>query len=87
MSIDKQLHGDLEANNKGEMLTAMTDVKGSAGYVAIERISGKLNGRSGNFVMQHSGTMSLGWPGRRRSKLSMANTSTTSNTPSPKRLN
>jgi len=60
MSIDKQLHGDLEAASKGEMLTAMADVKGSAGYVAIERISGKLHGRSGNFVLQHNGTMTGG---------------------------
>jgi len=42
MSIDKQIHGDLEATSKGQMLTAGTDVKGSAGYVAIERITGTL---------------------------------------------
>ena len=58
MSIDKQFHGDLEATAKGEMLTAVTDVKGSAAYVAIERITGTLNGRKGSFVLQHSGTMS-----------------------------
>jgi Protein of unknown function (DUF3224) len=57
MSIDKQFHGDLEATSKGEMLTAVTGVKGSAGYVAIERVSGTLHGRSGSFVFQHSGTM------------------------------
>jgi Protein of unknown function (DUF3224) len=57
MSIDKQYHGDLEATAKGQMLTAFTDVKGSAGYVAIERVTGTLNGRSGSFVLQHSGTM------------------------------
>ncbi|MGA7921662.1 MAG: DUF3224 domain-containing protein, partial [Candidatus Acidiferrales bacterium] len=50
MSIDEQFHGDLEANSKGQMLTAGTDVKGSAGYVAIERITGTLKGRSGSFV-------------------------------------
>ncbi len=60
MTIDKQLHGDLEATSKAEMLTAVTDVKGSAGYVAIERISGKLHGRSGNFVLQHNGIMTSG---------------------------
>jgi hypothetical protein len=60
MSIDKQSHGDLEPTSKGEMLSAMTDVKGSAGYMAIERISGKLHGRSGNFVLQHTGTITGG---------------------------
>jgi hypothetical protein len=58
MTIDKQFSGDLAATSKGQMLTAMADVQGSAGYVAIERISGTLHGRSGNFVLQHSGTMS-----------------------------
>ena len=60
MSADKQIHGDLEATSKGEMLTAMTSVKGSAGYVAIERVSGTLHGRRGTFVLQHSGTMTHG---------------------------
>jgi hypothetical protein len=60
MSIDKQFHGDLEASSKGQMLTAGTGVEGSAGYVAIERVSGTLHGRSGGFVLQHSGTMARG---------------------------
>jgi len=60
MSLDKQFHGDLEATSKGEMLGAMTEVKGSAGYVAMERVTGTLNGRSGTFVLQHSGTMTRG---------------------------
>jgi hypothetical protein len=62
MSIDKQFNGDLEATSKGEMLTAVTDVKGSAGYVAIERVSGMLRGRTGSFVLQHTGTMTRGAP-------------------------
>jgi hypothetical protein len=60
MSIDKQFHGDLEGTSKGQMLTAMADVKGSAGYVAIERVTGTLNGRKGSFVLQHSGTLTRG---------------------------
>jgi hypothetical protein len=60
MSIDKQFHGDLEAVSKGEMLTSMTSTKGSAGYVAIERVQGTLHGRTGTFVLQHSGTMTRG---------------------------
>jgi Protein of unknown function (DUF3224) len=62
MSIDKQYHGDLEATSKGEMLTAGTFVKGSAGYVAIERVSGALGGRSGTFILQHNATMTRGTP-------------------------
>jgi hypothetical protein len=62
MSIDKQFHGDLEATSKGEMLTAGTVVKGSAGYVAIERVSGTLDGRIGTFVLQHNGVMTRGAP-------------------------
>jgi hypothetical protein len=60
MSIDKKFHGDLEAVGKGEMLSAMTDVMGSAGYVAIERVTGTLHGRTGAFVLQHTGTMTRG---------------------------
>jgi hypothetical protein len=63
MWLDKQFHGDLEATGRGQMLTAMTDVKGSAGYVAIERVSGALEGRTGSFVLQHTGTMARGIPG------------------------
>lgn len=59
-SLEKQLHGDLSGTSKGEMLTALTSVKGSAGYVAIERVTGALHGRTGTFVLQHSGTMTRG---------------------------
>lgn len=62
MSVDKQLHGDLDATSKGEMLSAGTSVKNSAGYVAIERVTGTLNRRSGSFVLQHSATMNRGEP-------------------------
>jgi hypothetical protein len=62
LSIDKQFHGDLEGASRGEMLSAGTAVKGSAGYVAIERVAGTLNGRKGTFVLQHSGTMNRGVP-------------------------
>ena len=59
-SLDKQYHGDLDGIAKGTMLTAGTDVKGSAGYVAMERVTGTLQGRSGSFALQHSGTMAHG---------------------------
>ncbi len=62
MSIDKQFHGDLDATSKGEMIAASTDVKGSAGYVAMEQVTGKLSGRSGSFILQHSATMDRGAP-------------------------
>ncbi|HEX6731633.1 MAG TPA: DUF3224 domain-containing protein [Pyrinomonadaceae bacterium] len=57
MIIDKQLQGDFVGTSKGQMLTAMTNVEGSAGYVAIERLTGTLKGRKGSFVLQHNGTM------------------------------
>jgi hypothetical protein len=62
MALDKQFHGGLEATSRGQMLAAMTDVEGSAGYVAIERVSGTLDGRRGTFALQHSGTMTRGVP-------------------------
>jgi hypothetical protein len=62
MSINKQFHGDLEGASMGEMLTAGTVVSGSAGYVAIERVSGTLHGKSGTFVLQHTGRMTRGAP-------------------------
>ena len=62
MSIDKQISGDLTADAVGQMLSAMTSTNGSAGYVAIERVSGVLNGKRGTFVLQHTGTMNRGAP-------------------------
>lgn len=63
MTIDKQFHGDLEGSSKGFMLSsAPTVVKGSGGYVAMEKVSGTLKGRTGSFVLQHSGTMTRGTP-------------------------
>jgi hypothetical protein len=59
-SLDKQFHGALEATSKGEMLSGMGTVKGSGGYVAIERVSGSLDGRAGTFILQHNGTMQNG---------------------------
>jgi hypothetical protein len=62
MLLDKQFHGDLEATSKGTMLAAGTAVKGSAGYVAIELVTGTLHGHTGTFVLQHTGTMARGTP-------------------------
>lgn len=62
MSIDKQFHGDLEGTSKGQMLTGGTAIKNSAGYVAIERVTGSLKGRKGSFVLQHTGIMNRGAP-------------------------
>jgi len=62
MAIDKQFRGALEGASRGQMLAMMTDVKGSAGYVAMERVSGRLDGRRGTFALQHSGLMTRGAP-------------------------
>ncbi|OEZ88456.1 hypothetical protein JAB6_04940 [Janthinobacterium sp. HH104] len=62
LSLDKRYHGALEASAQGEMLSARASVSGSAGYVALERVEGTLDGRRGSFYLQHSGTMTRGAP-------------------------
>jgi hypothetical protein len=62
VSLDKRFEGDLVGTSRGQMLVAGTSVKGSAGYVAIERVSGTLGGKSGAFHLQHSGIMNRGEP-------------------------
>lgn len=62
MTIDKRFHGELDAARRGQMLAAGTAVAGSAGYVALEHVSGALHARSGTFILQHSGTMNRGAP-------------------------
>lgn len=57
MSLSKTFYGDLSATSQGEMLSAMTSVQGSAGYVAIEQTTGSLNGKQGSFILQHFGIM------------------------------
>jgi hypothetical protein len=61
-TLDKQFHGDLEGTSRGQMLTAGTATQGSAGYVAIERVTGTLAGRSGSFSLQHTGLMTRDAP-------------------------
>jgi Protein of unknown function (DUF3224) len=60
MLLDKRFHGDLDATSVGQMLAMRTAVEGSAGYVAMELVIGRLHGKSGTFVLQHSGTMNRG---------------------------
>lgn len=63
MSLDKHFHGDLEGASLGQMLASGSlSVKGSAGYVAMERVDGTLMGKRGSFVLQHSSTMNRGVP-------------------------
>jgi hypothetical protein len=62
LTIDKQFQGDLTATSTGEMLSARTSIENSAGYVAIEMVSGTLHGRKGTFVLQHSSLMTRGEP-------------------------
>lgn len=62
MSIDKQFQGDLEGSSSGEMLSFFTQAQGSGAYVAIERVTGQLGGRSGTFVLHHTGIMTRGVP-------------------------
>ena len=61
MSIEKHFQGDLEGTSRGQMLMASSESeKGSAGYVAIEKVTGTLNGRRGTFYLQHNATMNRG---------------------------
>lgn len=60
--LDKVFSGDLEAVSAGQMLAFRTETENSAGYVAIERVSGRLHDRQGSFALQHSGSMNRGTP-------------------------
>ncbi|RKI17064.1 DUF3224 domain-containing protein [Corallococcus sp. AB030] len=62
MTLDKRFHGALEATSQGQMIAVRTPVEGSAGYVAMERVNGTLDGRAGTFALQHFGVMTRGAP-------------------------
>ncbi len=61
-SIDKEIHGDLEATTKGEMFSGGDFKAGAAGYVAIEVVAGTLAGKKGSFAMQQMATMDKNGP-------------------------
>jgi hypothetical protein len=63
MTIDKTFSGALEGTSKGEMLTGGAESTGAMAYVALERVIGKLNGRSGSFVLMHNASMLKSDPG------------------------
>ena len=60
MSLQKTFSGDLTGTSRGQMVAAGTAVEGSGAYVALERITGTLHGRTGSFMLQHNGTMQGG---------------------------
>ena len=62
LTLDKKFSGDLEGSSRGQMLGFRSATDGSAGYVAMEKVTGKLGGRSGSFVLQHTGTMTRNAP-------------------------
>ena len=68
LSIDKTFVGDIDGSSQGEMLTGGSPAEGSAGYVAIERVTGTVHGLSGSFLLQHSGTMT---PSSQRSTITV----------------
>ncbi len=55
MDFSKTFQGDLQGTSAGQMLAHRTPTEGSAGYVAMELVSGRLEGREGTFVLQHLG--------------------------------
>jgi hypothetical protein len=57
MSLSKEFQGDLQGTSTGQMLHSGTETAGSRAYVAIERVTGSLGGKSGSFVLMHRGTM------------------------------
>jgi hypothetical protein len=57
---DKRFHGSLDGTSHMQMITALTPVKGSVSYTAVERISGHLEGKQGSFVVVHAGVMNRG---------------------------
>lgn len=63
MALDKRFHGALDATSQGEMITAMSEVKGSGAYTAFERVQGSLDGRRGSFILMHHAVMTQGVPG------------------------
>ncbi|MEO5511871.1 MAG: DUF3224 domain-containing protein [Longimicrobiales bacterium] len=62
MTLDKVFEGELEGTSLGQMLAIQGNVAGSAGYVALERVTGSVHGKKGSFHLQHSGTMTRGEP-------------------------
>ncbi len=60
LTFTKTFHGALEATSAGHMLGVHTPVKGSAAYVVLEQVTGRLDGHAGSFTLQHSGTMAGG---------------------------
>ncbi|MES1196616.1 MAG: DUF3224 domain-containing protein [Steroidobacter sp.] len=62
MAIAKVFSGEMTGTGIGQMLAFRSSVQGSAGYVAMEKVQGTLNGRNGSFIMQHNGSMNRGEP-------------------------
>jgi hypothetical protein len=60
LTLDRKFSGDLDGTSRGQMLGFRSATEGSGGYVAQERVTAKLGGRSGSFVLQHIGTMKKG---------------------------
>ncbi len=58
--VRKEFSGDMVGTSEAQMIAAFTDTPGSAGYVAIEHFTGSVGGKSGSFVLQHSGVMNKG---------------------------
>lgn len=62
MSIAKHFHGDIDGTSVGQMLAVRADIENSAGYVALERVTGMLHGQDGTFALQRHGLMARGVP-------------------------
>ena len=58
--VRKEFSGDIVGTSEAQMIAAFTGTPGSAGYVAIEHFEGLVDGKSGSFVLQHSGVINRG---------------------------
>lgn len=60
--FDKRFEGPLDASSVVHMLSCLDSAQTSGGYSAIERVTGRLSGKAGSFVLQHTGVMDAGRP-------------------------
>ncbi|CAN5267966.1 hypothetical protein BH10PSE1_BH10PSE1_14810 [soil metagenome] len=59
MLLAKTFQGGMEGVGAGEMLATMGPERSGA-YVALERVTGSVDGRSGSFALVHKGLMDKG---------------------------
>ncbi|CAN5158359.1 DUF3224 domain-containing protein [soil metagenome] len=59
MTLAKTFQGGIEGTGEGEMLATMAP-GGSGAYVALERVTGSVDGHAGTFALVHRGVLDHG---------------------------